>query len=611
DNFNERKDKKIFVKKEPDIETMEFIKSFIEESTDFLDQIEPMIETLVLSQDMEDINKIFRLFHSLKGLAGFLKFEQIKNVTHEAETLLDIFRKKPELRADIHQELVYEVCDFIRNSIFTVSQLYSDEPQEIVANTLVKKLQIAIEHLKGRNTQPIKKPLGEILLDMGEIEEETIQRALKIQKGEIPLGEILVDMGSTTQKTIEKALSLQSGTEKTVAKIKRNDIRVDTTKLDQLFNLVGELITAEAMVTNSPDLRGLELEHFPKAANMMNKIIRELQEVTMSIRMMPLEGLFTKMKRLVKEVAKVTSKKIELSIFGQDTEMDKNVIEEISDPLVHILRNSIDHGVEKPEERIKKSKKEEGNLVLGARYEGNEILISISDDGKGIDKNRILEKALQKEILKKDPKSLTEKEILNLIFEPGLSTAEKLSDLSGRGVGMDVVKKNIEKLHGAINVESEIDKGTTITLRIPLTLAILDVMVIMVGDTQYSIPILSIVETFRPSSEQITKTMDGQELIKVRDQIFPIIRIHEIYNKKTEITSLEDGILIVIESRGKKVGVFVDDIVGQQQIVVKPLSEYIGKIDGLMGAMILGDGTIGLILDIDSLVLLTEDKGIN
>jgi two-component system chemotaxis sensor kinase CheA len=388
--------------------------------------------------------------------------------------------------------------------------------------------------------------------------------------------------------------------------MQRKDIRVETNKIDKLFDLVGELITIESMVTNNPDLKNLDLPNFNKSANMLNKITRELQEITMSVRMMPLDGLFNKMKRLVRDVSMKMNKKIDFSISGEETEMDKNVIDEIADPLVHILRNAIDHGVETPEKRIENGKDETGKVSLSARYEGNEILIVIKDDGAGIERERIVQKALDKGIITQDPDKMTDQEVFKLIFEPGFSTAAAVTDISGRGVGMDVVKKNIEKLRGSVDIDSKLGEGSTFIMRIPLTLAIMEAMVIRIGNSMFALPILSVTESFKAEREKVSQTMDGLELIQIREEILPIIRLNEVFNKQADSNDITDGILITIESRTKKVCLYADEIIGQQQAVIKSLTDYIGKAPGLMGCMILGDGSIGLIIDIESLLDMTE-----
>jgi two-component system chemotaxis sensor kinase CheA len=408
--------------------------------------------------------------------------------------------------------------------------------------------------------------------------------------------------------------------------VQRKDIRVDTAKLDALFDLVGELITIEAMVTHHPELEGLDLPHFAKSASMLNKITRELQEVTTSIRMTPLEGLFTKMKRLVRDLALRLNKPASLLIAGAETEMDKNVIEELADPLMHLIRNALDHGIEpSADERRQAGKPEHATLRLEARYEGSEILIILADDGRGLDRQRILAKAAEQHLLKAQHAELyrngradaiADRDVWSYIFEPGFSTAERLSEISGRGVGMDVVRKNIEKLQGSISLHSSPGRGTTFTLRIPLTLAIMDGMLLRVGhndeQTIYALPILTIRESFRPTHQQMHQTMDGLEMLTVRGEVYPVIRLHELFGKEPQTRHLYEGIVImaeaVVQGEPRRVCLFVDEIVGQQQIVVKGLSDYIGSVDGITGCMILSNGEIGLILDLEAIIRKAERR---
>lgn len=360
------------------------------------------------------------------------------------------------------------------------------------------------------------------------------------------------------------------------------------------------------MIVKSPDLAGMNLPNFSKSANMLNKITRELQEISMAIRMMPLEGLFNEMKRLVRDVSTKQKKKVNFTISGQETEMDKNVIDEISDPLVHLLRNACDPGVETPEKRESVGKNPEGNISLSARYKVNEILIIIEDDGNGIKREKILEKAIQKGIVSGDGSDLTDNDVFMLIFAPGFSTAEQVTDISGRCVGMDVVKKNIEKLRGSIDVHSTEGLGSTFILRIPLTLAIMESMLIKVGGYVFALPILSLKESFICKSNDVTRTMDGLEVVNVREEVMPVIRLHEVLSIEAYNTDLDKGIMIIVDNRDKRVCFFADEIIGQQQAVVKGLSDYVGKVPGLTGCMILGDGGIGLILDIEGIIKMSE-----
>jgi len=383
-------------------------------------------------------------------------------------------------------------------------------------------------------------------------------------------------------------------------------ISVSVAKLDQLMDLVGEMVIAEAMVTQNPDLKGLELNNFDKAARQLRKITSELQDIVMSVRMVPLAGTFQKMNRTVRDMCKKLNKEVRLQLLGQETEVDKNIIEHISDPLMHLIRNSIDHGIEMPSEREAKGKFRIGTITLEAKNAGGDVLIIIRDDGQGFNKDRILAKAREKGLIQETEDQIKDKEIYNLIFLPGFSTNETVTEFSGRGVGMDVVVKNIEAVGGAITADSVPGKGTTITLKIPLTLAIIDGMNIKVGDSFYTIPTTAIKESFRPKSTDLIVDPDNNEMMMVRGQCFPILRLHRIYQVRTDVTELTEGIIIMVEHDDKTLCIFADELIGQQQVVVKALPDYIRnmkKVRGLAGCTLLGDGSISLILDIEGLMI--------
>ncbi|MCK5404212.1 MAG: chemotaxis protein CheA, partial [Desulfobulbaceae bacterium] len=389
----------------------------------------------------------------------------------------------------------------------------------------------------------------------------------------------------------------------------RQDIRVDLDKLDSLINLIGEMVIAENMVIHNPDLLGLELENFNKAGQHLIKIVRELQEMAMTIRMIPVSGLFRRMMRLVHDLSRKSGKKVDLELIGETTEMDKTVIEKITDPLVHLIRNSMDHGIEDPEGRKQADKSETGLITLSASHEEGNVLITIVDDGQGLAKDKILAKAIDRGLLEDDGSHMSDKEVFNLIFLPGFSTAEKVTDVSGRGVGMDVVRQNLEAIKGKVEIVSTEGKGTTIILRIPLTLAIIDGMLVRTGKSHYIVPILSIRESFQPETDAITVSPDGQELVRVRENLLPIVRLHELHNVTPDTRELEKGILIVLEAGEEKTCLFVDELMGQQQTVIKGLSNYISKtnnIRGVSGCTILGNGEVCLIIDVRSLRDFTE-----
>ncbi len=382
-------------------------------------------------------------------------------------------------------------------------------------------------------------------------------------------------------------------------------ISVDVTKLDKLMDLMGEMVIAEAMVTQNPELQSLKLNSFYKAARQLQKITSEMQDMIMSIRMVPLSATFQKMHRIVRDMSRKLGKEVQLKLIGEETEVDKNIIEHISDPLMHLVRNSIDHGIETADERAAGGKPREGHVTLEAQNAGSDVLVIVRDDGKGLNKEKILKKAIEHGLINKSESELTDREIYNLIFLPGFSTNDSVTEYSGRGVGMDVVLKNLEAIGGSASVDSIEGEGTVTTLKIPLTLAIIDGMNIRVGDARYTLPTVSIQETFRAKGSDTFQDTDGNEMIMVRGQCYPILRLHKIYAIQTEITDLTRGIMLMVEQDGKSVCLFADELLGQHQVVFKALPGYIKntrKIDGLAGCTLLGDGSISLILNIGRLI---------
>lgn len=382
-------------------------------------------------------------------------------------------------------------------------------------------------------------------------------------------------------------------------------ISVDVVKLDRLMDLMGEMVIAEAMVTQNPELKELKLSSFHKSARHLQKITSEMQDMVMAIRMVPLSATFHKMQRIVRDMGRKLNKEVKLELIGENTEVDKNIIEHISDPLMHLVRNAVDHGIEAPEQRTAAGKTRTGTVTLEAQNAGSDVIVTVRDDGSGLEKDKILKKAAKNSLLTKPENEMTDKETYNLIFLPGFSTNESVTEFSGRGVGMDVVVRNLEAVGGSVAVDSADGVGTITTLKIPLTLAIIDGMNIRVGNAKYTLPTTSIHETFRAKENDLFEDPEGNEMIMVRGHCYPILRIHKEFAVNTEITDLTKGIMVMIEQDDRYLCLFADELLGQHQVVVKALPAYmksIRKVEGLAGCTLLGDGSISLILNIGGLI---------
>ena len=588
----------------------EMVQHFMQEAEELVQEIETdLLQMINAPDDQELIAKLFRNIHSFKGNCGFLGFGDLEKLSHGMETVLDVIKSGAELDKPQIAETLLSLLDILKETLTDIGQgadgkikkapLYLD----MLNDLLPKDQQLDICH-------PPK--IGEILIKQGAVTEEQLEEALEAQMQ--PIGKILVESGTVSENQVEKALQEQNkaratkkatpATGRAPAIRNRQDIRVDLVKLDSLINMIGEMVIAENMLVNNPDLQGLELDNFHKAGQHMSKIVRELQEMAMIIRMIPVAGLFKRMTRLVHDLARKSAKKVDLQLVGESTEVDKTVIELITDPLVHLIRNSMDHGLEGPEERLTTGKEPTGIVKLAASHEEGNVQITITDDGRGLNREKIIAKALEKGIIDDDGSQMSDSEVFNLIFLPGFSTADQITDVSGRGVGMDVVRQNLEQIKGKIDIRSKAGQGTKIILRIPLTLAIIEGMLIRTGTSRYIIPLLSIQESFQPSQKQITVSPDGQELVKVRDHLLPVIRLHKLHNITPEFQKLDQGVLIVLESKAGNLCLFVDEIMGQQQTVIKGLSGYInnlGNVGGVSGCTIMGDGEVCLILDIQTI----------
>ena len=553
------------------------IEQFAVDGAEALERVEQLLLDIMENPDGADGNiyDAFREIHSIKGNAGFVGFADFERISHHLENLLEKIKDKIPDETCIN--MIMEVVDTLKVGIMRLMNTGNNKISE--TNSIIAKLTDIICNMADESTYGIQMDTSDIpVIDLGDEPEAAASPS--------PAASVTMASDSAEkQDARDKSRELKA-------------IRVGLDKLDQLVNLVGELVIAESMVTNNSDLKGLELTNFEKAAHNLKRIISDLQDVTMSVRMIPINQTFLKMKRLSHDLSRKNGKKIHFKMVGEDTEVDKTVIEKIADPLLHIIRNAVDHGIEYPDERLKKGKPETGNITLMAGHEGGEVVIRIIDDGRGIDKEKVLKKAIAKGVIKGDAEDLSDGDISRLIFEPGFSTADKVSDVSGRGVGMDVVHRNLERLNGRITVTSTAEKGLHITLYIPLTLAIMDGMVVRVGKIRYTLPLLTICESFLALKKNITITPDTSETIRLRDEMLPIVRLYEVFGVLPDNTDLEKGILILVQSGRDRICLFVDEILGQQQTVIKALPAYLKNAEGLSGCTILGDGDVSLIIDV-------------
>ncbi len=497
--------------------------------------------------------------------------DKFTNIKHEPENVID-------------ESSVNE----IRNSGFKLefdTTMNYDEVAELLSSTIyLKDLKLEEVSTKKQSTEDINKA------QLQKIEPEPVHGQSESSTKNTAQHEIIAS--APTNEQIE---ANQSAVKKTTT---QHVISVNVSKLDQLLNLMGELVIAEAMVTQNPELDGLELESFHKETLQLRKIINDVQDTVMSMRMVPLSTTFFKMHRIVRDMCKQLDKDVQLEISGEETEVDKNIIEHISDPLMHIIRNSIDHGIEKREKRIELGKPEKGTVHLEAKNSGGDVLIIIKDDGSGINKEKVMEKARNNGLLKKPESEYTDKEIQQFIFLPGFSTNEKVTAYSGRGVGMDVVSTNLEVVGGSVIVDSIPEEGSTFTLKIPLTLAIIEGMTIKMGGAKYTIPIISIKQSFKAKKENIFVDPSGNEMITVRGEVYNVVRLYEFFNVEKAITDIEEGIMIMLENGDQTICVLADELIGEQQVVVKTMPKYIKKVRGISGCTLLGNGDISLIIDV-------------
>lgn len=545
--------------------------------------------------DKVSVRVFFEEGCQMENLRAFL----LINTIREECSFLEFFPEDVETNAESSKEIVDH------GFLITFS---TNDDRDYILKQIETALNVqSYEIVSGEDAKPAA---AEAAAPKAEIPPEPVKE-LKVEKPAPAPAPKAPEKPKPTDQSIEKAQAAVANANAQQAAAggaqKQSLISVNLAKLDALHDIVGEIITTESMVISNPDLEGLELESFNKAARDLKKLTGELQDTVMSIRMVPLAGVFQKMNRIVRDMRKKLNKDVEFVMEGEDTEVDKSIVDSLQDPIMHLVRNCMDHGIEDDvQDRISAGKPEKGTLRLTAQNASGEVVITISDDGAGIDPEKIMAKAKRMNFLTKPESDYSEKEIQNLILLPGFSTNEQVTEFSGRGVGMDVVKANVEKCNGTIIVDSKKGVGTNFIIKIPLTLAIIDGMEITVGDLVFTVPISTIHESFKVEPEQILRDTSGNEMIMIRGVCYPILRMHEKFGIETEITDLQDGILLLVEANNKSVCIFADKLIGEQQVVVKPFPKYLSRYnikgEGLSGCTIMGDGSISLIIDTNTLI---------
>jgi two-component system chemotaxis sensor kinase CheA len=551
-------------------EDLPLMKEFVVEATGHVETAEASILKLEENpQDTEAIDAIFRSFHSIKGVAGFLHLEQLGELAHAAETMINQVRQGNGAWSGLTVDLVLDSVDSMKHMIVALDE--------------------------------------SVRLDLPLAFEARLPALLQRLGDWVP-GQLNAGRGATVEAGGDRAVATASITgpsRRSSGATSDRTVKVSTDRLDALINLVGELVIAQSMtsqgLTAVLDADAKQI----RSISQLGKIAGELQELSMSMRMVPVHGMFQKMARLVRDLAHQVGKEIEFSAIGGETEIDRNLVEALSDPLVHMVRNAVDHGIEPPDVRAKAGKPRCGRLELKAYHRGGCIVVEVSDDGLGLNQQRILAKAVQAGIVRED-QELSRQDVLQLIFHPGLSTAEQVTDVSGRGVGMDVVRKNVETLRGRIDIASHEGRGSTFTLRLPLTLAVIDGLVAKVGSERYIIPIASVEQSLRPTADQLSQVHGRGELCRIRDGVLPLFRLHKLFGVIPTYDEPAEAIVVVVQDGDHRCCLMVDELLGQQQVVIKSLGESLAMVPGVSGGGILGDGNVSLIVDVPGLIGLAK-----
>lgn len=581
---------------------IEILTDFISEAEDNLNNIE--VSLIELEQDPQNtdiINDIFRPFHTIKGVSGFLSLGKINRLSHATENLLDSARSGDFIINHSATDAILESVDLLKQLLDSVKQGlvsgYRQEDDHIDVDILrdkLKKLQIFL-------TKGEKEPLGEILVRKNNLKKHDIDHALEIQKRhpEKKIGEILIEDKKIASAQVASALMEQSAIKKRVD----SQVKVSTQKLDDLVDYAGELVIAQSMLRQQT----MKNSALSQTVAQLGQIVNNMQNIAMSMRMIPIKSTFMKMIRLVRDLSRKSGKQINLSMTGEETEIDRNVVDALYEPMVHMIRNACDHGIESIQERTANNKPPQGNIDLRAYHKGGNIVIEIEDDGKGLDRAKILKKATATGLITGE-EQMTDAQVFSLILSPGFSTASQITDISGRGVGMDVVKAGIEKFRGHLNIESEKGVGSRFIISLPLTLAIIDGMLVRVDDERYVIPTIAIQKAFRPGSGEYFTVEGKGEMVKDRGRLVPLIRLNQIFKTSNDVKSVEQSLVVVVESKEERWAFLIDELLGKDEYVIKNLGGNMDDIRGIAGGAILADGKVGLILDVHGIFSIVSKK---
>jgi two-component system, chemotaxis family, sensor kinase CheA len=564
----------------------ELLKEFIAESRELLEKSEAALLAMESNpNDAESVNTVFRAFHTVKGTSGFLGLTITSELAHLAESLLSRIRNKEIRLVGGYADLSLRSLDMLKKAVVSVEEALRGGLMAIPAGYNELKVVLANPEAAG-----ISEELSESLSISRN--EEDVPAESAMEDTNVRQSAIQDDgVRENSAKEVKTAIKQQA-----VAATEETSIRVNTARLDRLIDMVGELVIAQSMVAQDQRLTEESCHELLRKVTQAGKIVRELQDLSMSLRMVPLRGTFQKMQRVARDLARKSGKGIDLVTDDGETEIDRHMVETLNDILVHMVRNAIDHGIEPPEDRENIGKNRMGTVRLTAFHSGGTVVVEIHDDGRGLNREKILRKAVNAGLVDPD-KVLSDNEIYNLIFAPGLSTSETITDVSGRGVGMDVVRQGIEGLHGRVDINTAAGVGSTFTVRLPLTLAITDGMLVRVGKERYIIPTISIHLCFRPSADALSTISGKGEMVMLRGELMPIFRLHQLFGISSAIEDPVSGLLVVVGDQERRCALLVDELLGQQQVVAKSLTKAVGKIPGVSGGAILGDGQVGLILD--------------